>query len=98
MPGMRAKWKRMPLAARAAPRHVIPREAVDDPPQPRQRVLPLAIATGAGAAAQNSIGIGVMGGMMAATFLGIFLVPGFYVAVRRLTGDRPPRQVARAAR
>ena len=48
-------------------------------------VLPLAIATGAGAGAQNSIGIGVMGGMMAATFLGIFMVPGFYVTVRRLT-------------
>ncbi len=48
-------------------------------------VLPLAIATGAGAAAQNSIGIGVMGGMIAATFLGIFMVPGFYVVIRRLT-------------
>ncbi|WP_052041769.1 efflux RND transporter permease subunit [Paracoccus sphaerophysae] len=56
-------------------------------------VTPLAIATGAGAAAQNSIGIGVMGGMMAATFLGIFMVPGFYVAVRRLTGNRPMRGV-----
>ncbi|WP_299363998.1 multidrug efflux RND transporter permease subunit [uncultured Paracoccus sp.] len=51
-------------------------------------VLPLAIARGAGAAAQNSIGIGVMGGMIAATFLGIFMVPGFYVAVRRMTGAR----------
>lgn len=48
-------------------------------------VLPLAIATGAGAGAQNSIGIGVMGGMMAATFLGIFMVPAFYVTMRRLT-------------
>ena len=54
-------------------------------------VLPLAIATGAGAAAQNSIGIGVMGGMISATFLGIFLVPGFYVAVRRITGGRKAR-------
>lgn len=52
-------------------------------------VLPLAIATGAGAAAQNSIGIGVMGGMISATFLGIFMIPGLYVAVRRLTGNRP---------
>ncbi|MCJ1903121.1 MULTISPECIES: efflux RND transporter permease subunit [Paracoccus] len=51
-------------------------------------VLPLAIATGAGAAAQNSIGIGVMGGMIAATFLGIFMVPAFYVTVRRLTDRR----------
>ncbi len=52
-------------------------------------VTPLAVATGAGAAAQNAIGIGVMGGMISATFLGIFMVPGFYVAVRRLTGGRP---------
>ena len=59
-------------------------------------VTPLAIATGAGAAAQNSIGIGVMGGMIAATFLGIFMVPGFYVAVRRLSGGRPLRAGQRA--
>ncbi|ARJ69239.1 efflux RND transporter permease subunit [Paracoccus contaminans] len=51
-------------------------------------VMPLALARGAGAAAQNSIGIGVMGGMIAATFLGIFMVPGFYVAVRRMTGGK----------
>lgn len=51
-------------------------------------VTPLALARGAGAAAQNSIGIGVMGGMIAATFLGIFMVPGFYVAVRRMTGGK----------
>ena len=49
-------------------------------------VLPLATARGAGAAAQNSIGIGVMGGMIAATFIGIFMVPSFYVAIRRLSG------------
>ena len=54
-------------------------------------VTPLAVAGGAGAVAQNSIGIGVMGGMMAATFLGVFLVPGFYVAVRRFSGNRPLR-------
>ncbi|MTH65321.1 efflux RND transporter permease subunit [Paracoccus shanxieyensis] len=48
-------------------------------------VLPLAIAKGAGAGAQNSIGIGVMGGMIAATFLGIFMVPGFYVTVLNMT-------------
>ena len=53
-------------------------------------VTPLALATGAGAGAQNSIGIGVMGGMIAATFLGIFMVPAFYVTVRRLT-DRKAR-------
>ncbi len=51
-------------------------------------VTPLALATGAGAGAQNSIGIGVMGGMIAATFLGIFMVPAFYVTVRWLTDRR----------
>ncbi|WP_342644094.1 efflux RND transporter permease subunit [Rhodoligotrophos ferricapiens] len=44
-------------------------------------VTPLAIATGAASGAQNSIGIGVMGGMISATVLGIFFVPLFYVLV-----------------
>ncbi|MCZ0960052.1 efflux RND transporter permease subunit [Paracoccus benzoatiresistens] len=44
-------------------------------------VLPLAIASGAGAGAQNSIGIGVLGGMASSAVIGIFLVPVFYVAV-----------------
>ncbi|MDG1437843.1 MAG: efflux RND transporter permease subunit, partial [Emcibacteraceae bacterium] len=46
-------------------------------------VLPLAIATGAGSGSQNAIGVAVMGGMFAATFLAIFFVPMFYVAVQR---------------
>lgn len=44
-------------------------------------VSPLAFATGAGAASQNAIGIAVMGGMLAATFLAVFFVPMFYVMV-----------------
>ncbi|QDY71364.1 efflux RND transporter permease subunit [Qingshengfaniella alkalisoli] len=44
-------------------------------------VLPLALASGAGAAAQHSIGIGVLGGMISSAVIGIFLVPVFYVAV-----------------
>ncbi len=44
-------------------------------------VLPLAIATGAGSGSQNAIGIGVMGGMIAATVLGVFFVPLLYVVV-----------------
>ncbi|MBM3604860.1 MAG: efflux RND transporter permease subunit [Alphaproteobacteria bacterium] len=47
-------------------------------------VLPLAIASGAGAGAQNSIGIGVLGGMASSAVIGIFLVPVFYVAVLRI--------------
>ncbi len=44
-------------------------------------VLPLALASGAGAAARQSIGTGVLGGMIAATFLAIFLVPLFFKLV-----------------
>ncbi|MDR3372879.1 MAG: efflux RND transporter permease subunit [Ancalomicrobiaceae bacterium] len=47
-------------------------------------VTPLATAHGAGSGAQNSIGIGVMGGMIAATVLGVFFVPMLFVVVRKL--------------
>jgi multidrug efflux pump len=55
-------------------------------------VLPLAISSGAGSGSQNAIGTGVMGGMIAATFLGIFFVPLFFVLVRRIFKGK--RQVA----
>jgi len=45
-------------------------------------VLPLAMASGAGSGSQNAIGVGVLGGMLTATFLGIFFVPVFFVLVR----------------
>ncbi len=48
-------------------------------------MVPLVIATGAGAASRQSIGTGVMGGMFAATFLAIFFVPLFFVLLRKLT-------------
>jgi len=51
-------------------------------------VVPLAIATGAGSAAQNAIGIGVLGGMLSATLLGIFFVPSLFVIVRRLSRSK----------
>src|SRR6185295_14952674 len=53
-------------------------------------VLPLAFSTGAGAGARRSVGTGVMGGMLAATFLAIFIVPMFYkvLATRRLRETR----------
>ncbi len=47
-------------------------------------VLPLAISTGAGSGAQNSIGIGVMGGMLGATFLAIFFIPLFFVLILQI--------------
>ena len=49
-------------------------------------VLPLAISTGAGAGGQNAIGRAVVGGMLSATVLAIFLVPTFFVVVLRLIG------------
>jgi multidrug efflux pump len=45
-------------------------------------VMPLAVSTGAGAASQNDIGTGVVGGMLTATALAIFFVPLFYEVVR----------------
>ncbi len=51
-------------------------------------VLPLALASGAGSGSQNAIGVGVLGGMLTATFLGIFFVPVFFVVVRAWVGRR----------
>ncbi|KZC15749.1 multidrug efflux RND transporter permease subunit [Rhodanobacter sp. FW510-R12] len=51
-------------------------------------VFPLFISSGAGANARHAIGTGVIGGMMFATFLGVLLIPVFYVVVRRLLGDK----------
>jgi len=47
-------------------------------------VLPLAMASGAGSAAQRAIGTGVIGGMIVGTFLAVFFVPLFFVVVRSL--------------
>ncbi|HVW67542.1 MAG TPA: efflux RND transporter permease subunit, partial [Steroidobacteraceae bacterium] len=56
-------------------------------------VLPLAIATGAGAGGRTAIGTGVIGGMVTATVLAVFLVPVFFVTIRTLfkpmTGSAP---------
>ncbi len=53
-------------------------------------VLPLAIARGAGSGGQNAIGTGVLGGMISATVLGIFLVPVFFVVIRSVFKSRQP--------
>ncbi|HEY6094583.1 MAG TPA: efflux RND transporter permease subunit [Gallionellaceae bacterium] len=47
-------------------------------------VLPLAVSTGAGANGRHAIGTGVMGGMITATVLAVFLVPVFFVVIRRI--------------
>jgi multidrug efflux pump len=55
-------------------------------------VLPLAIKTGAGSGSQRAIGTGVMGGMITATVLAVFLVPVFFVVVRTLFRDKKEKQ------
>ena len=51
-------------------------------------VLPLALATGAGAGARNSVGTAVAGGMLASTFLSIIFIPVLYVAIRTVAPGR----------
>src|SRR5579872_3390625 len=51
-------------------------------------VLPLAMASGAAAVARNTIGFTVLGGMLAATGLAIFIVPVLFVVIARLTYGR----------
>jgi hydrophobe/amphiphile efflux-1 (HAE1) family protein len=61
-------------------------------------VFPLVVASGAGAASRNSIGTGVFGGMLAATFLAIFFVPLFFTVIGKiaLRGKRPATETQQA--
>ncbi|MDV2438175.1 efflux RND transporter permease subunit [Acinetobacter gerneri] len=52
-------------------------------------VLPMAISNGAGAGSQNSVGIGVIGGVLTSTFLGIFFIPVFFVWIRSIFKYKP---------
>jgi len=58
-------------------------------------VVPLALSSGAGAGARHSVGTGVMGGMIAATFLAIFFVPLFFywLTDRKMSDKRPKSEV-----
>src|SRR5262249_45827749 len=58
-------------------------------------VLPLAFSSGGGAGARRAVGTGVMGGMLAATFLAIFFVPMFYklIVSRRLAERRSTEEI-----
>ncbi|MGC4394956.1 efflux RND transporter permease subunit [Hydrogenophaga sp. T2] len=55
-------------------------------------VLPLVLATGAGAEMRSAMGVAVFAGMIGVTAFGLFLTPVFYVLLRRLAGNRPLRQ------
>ena len=54
-------------------------------------VMPLAIATGAGSAARNSVGTTVVGGMITSTFLSVVFIPVLYVAIRTIAPGRHVR-------
>jgi HAE1 family hydrophobic/amphiphilic exporter-1 len=55
-------------------------------------VLPLVLATGAGANARKSIGIAVFSGMIASTCLAVLFVPSFYVVLQRFEEWRTRRK------
>lgn len=52
-------------------------------------VVPLVIASGAGAEMRQAMGIAVFSGMIGVTILGLVFTPAFYVAVRKLPGSSP---------
>lgn len=61
-------------------------------------VVPLMIASGAGSASKNSVGLVVFCGMFVATMMGVFFVPAFYVMVQKLsekfTGGKKNQEIA----
>ncbi len=59
-------------------------------------VVPLAIATGAGAEMRQAMGVAVLAGMLGVTLFGLILTPIFYVVIRRATVRREEQQVSTA--
>ncbi len=57
-------------------------------------VLPLVLATGAGAAARRSLGVAVAAGMLASTGLAVLFVPSLYVVLQRWIERRKPAREA----
>jgi HAE1 family hydrophobic/amphiphilic exporter-1 len=55
-------------------------------------VLPLAIASGAGAGAMNGIGTAVTGGMLSATFIDLIYIPLFFILASRMFKGKKPHQ------
>ncbi|HVX39839.1 MAG TPA: efflux RND transporter permease subunit, partial [Gemmatimonadaceae bacterium] len=60
-------------------------------------VLPLMIASGAGAASRHSIGTGVLAGMLFATTIGVFFIPLFFKLIRGLAEGRQRSTAPNAA-
>jgi len=60
-------------------------------------VLPLVVASGAGAASRRALGTAVFGGMATATLLGIFIIPVLYVVIQRLAERRTTEREVQTA-
>ncbi|MEO6825429.1 MAG: multidrug efflux RND transporter permease subunit [Nitrosospira sp.] len=58
-------------------------------------IVPLVIATGAGAAARQSMGTGVFGGMLLATFVATIFIPLFFTWLTRKHAEKPAEDVQR---
>ena len=52
-------------------------------------VLPLAVSSGPGSETQNAVGIGVVGGVLATTILGLFFIPAYFVSILQLFRVKP---------
>jgi multidrug efflux pump subunit AcrB len=61
-------------------------------------VIPLAIASGAGAASRVSLGTAVLFGMLIATVSGVFLIPAFYVIIQGLAERSSSKKEAKAGK
>jgi len=46
-------------------------------------ILPLALSTGAGAGARQAVGVAIFGGMLAATTVGLFIIPALFAVIER---------------
>ena len=58
--------------------------------------MPLAISSGAGSASRHSIGTGVVGGMLAATFIATFFIPMFFMLIMKFSKPKQPQPTAEA--
>jgi HAE1 family hydrophobic/amphiphilic exporter-1 len=56
--------------------------------------VPLWIATGAGAVSRQIMGTTVIGGMLAASFIGIFIIPSAFYIVEKISGAPAPQNLA----
>ncbi|MEO9385610.1 efflux RND transporter permease subunit, partial [Chromobacterium phragmitis] len=58
--------------------------------------VPLVASSGAGAASRHSLGLPVIGGMLAATFIATFFIPLFFILIMKLSKQNKPQPNAEA--